>query len=74
MPTYEYVCTECGEGLEVFASFSEKEKGLKTACPNCGSNKMARVFGSFAVVGSSGPSRDSPVPMCGPSAGQGCCG
>jgi putative FmdB family regulatory protein len=72
MPTYEYVCIDCGEKIEVQASISEKEKGLKVVCSKCGSSKVARVFGSFNIFnfqkGGSMP------PACGPNAGSGCCG
>jgi putative FmdB family regulatory protein len=72
MAIYEYVCTECGEKVEVRATISEKEKGLKVTCPKCGSKEMARVFGSFMVMGSSSSKHN--LPMCGPTAGPGCCG
>ncbi|MGQ9632333.1 MAG: FmdB family zinc ribbon protein [bacterium] len=71
MPTYEYVCTECGEVAEVWATISEKEKGLDVTCSKCGSKKMARAFGGFFVMGSSA-GENSP-PICGPQAGPGCC-
>ena len=72
MPTYEYVCTECEEKIEVWATISEKERGLKLTCPKCGGKKMAQVFGSFMVMGSS-KGKNTP-PICGPQAGPGCCG
>jgi len=72
MPTYEYVCTECEEKIEVWATISEKERGLKLTCPKCGGKKMAQVFGSFMVMGSS-KGKNNP-PICGPQAGPGCCG
>ncbi|MCM8760422.1 MAG: zinc ribbon domain-containing protein [Candidatus Omnitrophica bacterium] len=53
MAVYEYVCTECGEKIEIRASISEKEKGLNVVCPKCGSKKVARVFGTFMIGGSS---------------------
>jgi len=72
MPTYEYICKECGEKIEIKATISEKEKGLKLNCPKCGSGKMIQVFGRFFVFGSAkGGSSPS---MCGPSSGPGCCG
>jgi putative FmdB family regulatory protein len=71
MPTYEYVCTDCGAGIEVEATIAEKEKGLKVTCPDCGSKKVAQVFGGFSVMGSPRGSRRPP--MCGPEAGPGCC-
>ena len=39
MPTYEYRCKECGEGLEVVQSFSDDP--LDT-CPSCG-GPIARI-------------------------------
>jgi len=72
MPTYEYVCTVCLERTEVKATIVEKESGLKVACPRCGSQKIAQIFGNFSVMGSS-KGRSNP-PMCGPQAGPGCCG
>lgn len=72
MPIYEYICTECGEKVEVQATIAEKEKGLKVICPKCGSKKMAQVFGSFMVISSSS-SKNNPS-GCGPQAGPGCCG
>lgn len=71
MPVYEYICIRCGEKTEVWASIAAKEKGLKVTCPKCGSNKVAQVFGSFAALSSSGGK--SGPPICGPSAGPGCC-
>jgi len=72
MPTYEYVCIECEERMEVWATISEKEKGLKLVCPKCGSKKMAQVFGSFAVMSSSRGKNN--LPICGPQTGPSCCG
>ncbi|MEN3187007.1 MAG: zinc ribbon domain-containing protein [Atribacterota bacterium] len=76
MPTYEYVCTECGEKIEIYATISEQEKGLKVTCPKCGSKKVARVFGNIMVMGGSkGSGMNRPMSgCCGPSAGPGCCG
>lgn len=70
MPIYEYLCPDCKEKVEIFASISEKEKGLKPVCPRCGNKKMIQVFGNFAI-GSSGGSGGGPV--CPPTAGPGCC-
>lgn len=70
MPTYEYVCTECRIKTEVRATISEKEKGLKVRCQECGSKKMTQVFGSFAVLSSSGNTSSNTT--CGPSCGPGC--
>lgn len=73
MPTYDYVCGDCGKPFEVRASISEFSKGLKPQCPHCGSEKSIRTFTSINVLtarraGGPGPG------ACGPTAGPGCCG
>ena len=46
MPTYEYVCKNCGENFEVFQSFSDKPlKKHKT----CGGN-LQKVFHARGIV------------------------
>jgi putative FmdB family regulatory protein len=48
MPTYEYVCTKCGERLEAVQSFSDAPL---TDCPSCGKKKALRkVFSAVGVV------------------------
>jgi putative FmdB family regulatory protein len=46
MPTYEYVCTQCGDPLEVVASIHE---AALTECPAC-SGRLRKVFGNVGVV------------------------
>lgn len=46
LPTYEYVCTDCGTDLEVVQSI--KDEAL-TVCPSCG-GKLRKVFGNVGVV------------------------
>ena len=46
MPTYEYVCRSCGEGLEVVQSFRDD---ALTVCPRCG-GELRKVFGSVGIV------------------------
>src|SRR5437588_9852217 len=45
MPTYEYVCKQCGEHVEVVQSF--KDEPL-TMCPHCGGT-LRKVFGSIGI-------------------------
>jgi putative FmdB family regulatory protein len=46
MPTYEYVCKNCGETIEVFQSFSDKPlKKHKT----CG-GQLQKVFHARGIV------------------------
>lgn len=46
MPTYEYVCTECKEPLEVVQSIHDASL---TQCPSCG-GRLRKVFGNVGVV------------------------
>jgi putative FmdB family regulatory protein len=46
MPTYEYVCTKCGEGLEAVQSFSDAPL---TKCPAC-KGKLRKVFSAAGIV------------------------
>jgi putative FmdB family regulatory protein len=46
MPTYEYVCRQCGEPLEVVQSFTDD---TLTVCPNCGGD-LKKVFGNIGIV------------------------
>lgn len=47
MPTYEYVCEECGEELEAFQRMSEDP--LK-ACPACARPALKRKIGLGAGI------------------------
>ena len=46
MPTYQYVCTDCGERLELQQSFSDE---ALTVCPTC-DGRLRKVFGAVGVV------------------------
>ena len=46
MPTYQYVCTECGEPLEAVQSFTD---AALTTCPVCG-GQLRKVFSAVGVV------------------------
>ncbi|MGE5483399.1 MAG: FmdB family zinc ribbon protein [Ignavibacteriales bacterium] len=74
MPTYEFVCSECGTRAEGSATVAEKEKGLHLTCPECRSPNMRRVFSRFLVLGSSGQGKGGGSCGCGPQAGPNCCG
>lgn len=47
MPTYEYVCTKCGNSLEVVQSIHDPSL---TTCPVCGDGRLRKVFGNVGVV------------------------
>ena len=42
MPTYEFVCTACGNRFEVTCSMSERDAAA--ACPQCSSKDVEQVF------------------------------
>ena len=46
MPTYEYVCRNCGKHLEVVQSFHDD---ALTVCPHC-NGELKKVFGSVGIV------------------------
>jgi len=70
MPMYEYYCQDCNKKFEIKASISEKERGLKVSCPNCGGNKTFQIFGNFFTFSKGSPSFGG----CGPNPTPGCCG
>ena len=47
MPTYEYLCKNCGETIEVFQSFSDKP--LKKH-KECGGGTLQKVFHARGIV------------------------
>lgn len=46
MPTYEYLCQDCGERLEVFQKFTEKPLRVH---PECG-GALKKVFHASGIV------------------------
>ena len=47
MPTYDYECGACGHELEVFQGINDP---VLKKCPECGKNKLKRLFGSGAAI------------------------
>ena len=47
MPTYDYVCGQCGHELELFQSITEAPK---KKCPACGKNRLQRRIGPGAGI------------------------
>lgn len=72
MPTYDYVCQDCGKPFEIRASISGYSKGVTPRCPDCGSPKAIRTFTSINVLTSRGDT-GGPAAGCGPLPGPGCC-
>ena len=46
MPTYEYVCKQCGENFDVFQSFSAKPLKKHDAC----GGELQKVFHARGIV------------------------
>ncbi|MBT2525222.1 FmdB family zinc ribbon protein [Streptomyces flavidovirens] len=46
MPTYQYQCTECGEGLEAVQKFTDD---ALTVCPGC-EGRLKKVFSAVGIV------------------------
>ncbi|WP_328669608.1 FmdB family zinc ribbon protein [Streptomyces sp. NBC_00328] len=46
MPTYQYQCTECGEGLEAVQKFTDD---ALTECPEC-NGRLKKVFSAVGIV------------------------
>jgi putative FmdB family regulatory protein len=46
VPTYQYQCTACGEGLEVVQKFTDD---ALTECPAC-DGRLRKVFSAVGVV------------------------
>ncbi|MGK5627105.1 FmdB family zinc ribbon protein [Streptomyces sp. URMC 123] len=46
MPTYQYQCTACGEGLEAVQKFTDE---ALTECPSC-DGRLRKVFSAVGVV------------------------
>lgn len=46
MPTYQYQCTACGEGLEAVQKFTDD---ALTECPGC-QGRLKKVFSAVGIV------------------------
>jgi len=47
MPTYDYECDACSHTFEVYQGINDP---LKKKCPECGKNKLRRLFGGGAAI------------------------
>ena len=48
MPIYEYRCEDCGERSDLF---HKAGAGETLSCPQCGAQRLRRLFSSVAVHG-----------------------
>lgn len=48
MPIYEFECRKCGSRFEMLRPLGDTGKGLN--CPDCGADRPAKVFSTFAAA------------------------
>jgi len=53
VPTYDYVCEDCGEAFEIRASIAAYSEGLNATCSACESGNVMRTFEAVTVLTSS---------------------
>lgn len=65
MPIYEYSCKECGQKFELLVS-SERVADSQH-CPHCASDRLERLFSTFATSTPGSAPKASPGCACGNS-------
>ena len=50
MPSYDFVCQECGTSFEVRLSMSAYADGEGRTCTQCGSSKVERAYTTVNVI------------------------
>ncbi|MBF0368228.1 MAG: zinc ribbon domain-containing protein [Magnetococcales bacterium] len=72
MPLYEYACDGCKIRFEKNHPMSDPPP---KNCPECGAEKVRKIFATGGIVGSVKSGGDAPGPACGiPNMGGGSCG
>jgi putative FmdB family regulatory protein len=66
VPTYDYVCQDCGHRFDVRMSISAYSEGVRPTCTGCGSNNAARSFAAVNVLTGSRGIGGSSAAGCGP--------
>jgi putative FmdB family regulatory protein len=57
VPSYEFICRECGENFTTIVPYSQKKE---VRCPKCGSQDLKEVFGLGFVGGGDGGGAAAP--------------
>lgn len=47
MPTYDYICDDCGHASEVFHMMSDTDP---RPCPKCGTNMSQQIGSGYAII------------------------
>jgi len=50
MPTYTYLCRECGTHFEAVTSIQRKAAGWQPCCPRCHSSQTQQTFEPPALI------------------------
>ncbi len=50
MPTYDYICQDCGARFEVRMSMAAYAEGAQRTCERCGSKSVVRAFTTVNVL------------------------
>ncbi len=58
MPLYDFDCPNCGQSFEKRVSMSQNDD---VVCPNCGSERVTRKMGTFAIRGQSSARSSAPA-------------
>jgi putative FmdB family regulatory protein len=70
MPSYDFVCQDCGSPFEVRLSMSAYSAGDGRECPGCGSSRAERAYTRVNVIsrgrGDSWPGGGPASVGCGP--------
>jgi putative FmdB family regulatory protein len=53
MPSYDFMCQDCGASFEVRLSMSAYSDGQGRVCTQCGSGKVERAFTAVNVIAGS---------------------
>ncbi|MBS3978017.1 MAG: zinc ribbon domain-containing protein [Syntrophomonadaceae bacterium] len=75
MPTYDFLCTKCGQKFSQFLAIKDREMA---ACPGCGAKEARQLFTGFLYnkggKSSASPGSGSPGGGCSASSCSGCSG
>jgi putative FmdB family regulatory protein len=67
MPSYDYVCRECGERFAIRLSIAAYSSGVRPTCAACGSTAVERSYSPPNVLTGSRGGAGSSASACAPS-------
>lgn len=62
MPIYEYYCLNCKKDVSIFFLSLSEAEDKKPACPECGDEKIERLFSRVAVIQNQKNSKEGKSP------------